>query len=542
MSDQDHLSAEYMQSKAIGLLARCGELTSKLQIMMRMRSALHTVDEFHAVSEGLVEEALLRHRIEQLRTQVSTRLMTKVSPEFVRESVDKLAPSSAIALVEHTLKEAEMLYEGKLREYHQQETELYQQAIKRAGLIIEDAKKDLINQGNGDDDDDADGDSHAVATQSSSASITDAVDDDDDDVDDMTRFNVSLRHLESLVPHVCVSSTTGDLVDHLHRCSLAMELEFGDLRDSIREERHRLDDLFKRRQRVKDELTELSERSNETSEETARRRIHKLKQVSNRLMATSIRRRAVEISNQMQQELDEAKRLRRVYDDNYKKMKKTCKDKGIDLDQLMLEELQSSNFAQSHPSSSPSSSSVSSSPFLVGGSLTPSFSVAFASDGSGRLLPVGRQIDALTVIGLNPSQQLASPGTSLGPDQPSFNGSNEMLQWSKQHIIKLRQRMDHRFTSLTRHIDEWQADRERSRRHLSHLQRDIESKLEQYRTHIRTDSTRVAEYRQYIDMKLQELAVATQDWHEKSRYYDKIHQESIVLLQRMGEEVESILA
>lgn len=528
MSDQDHLSAEYMHSKCVGLLSRCGDIAGQLQILLRLRSAFVTPEELTLMIGGMMDTPTLTHSLNDLRTSIQTRLSTKVSPDIILSDMVGLAPSSSLNLLEHAMSEIEILHENVMKEIQEKQEKMYQQALRRAGIIVGHANQQEEDGGGSNDDaNEADGDT--ITNQPQQPSLLDTLN-AVNGIDDAARMKLALAHILRTAPSEW--NLAESLTDHRED---RMHMQIAELSDLVTAERDRLARLEHKKDALAAAIRQFDISCDESPGDTARRRLDQLKHQLKAKSDNSVLRRARDTLQQMRDAQEEGKRLMKEYDLKNERLKKLCKSKGLDLEQMMMEEVR----AETTDTTNDNTSSVAGS-FLVGGASTPAFPVAFSTDGSGRLLPLNRSSDALTLLGFTPKDS-EPPNPHSEFDEPTFTGSDDMLAWCRTQVVHLRRRMDTRFQTLQTKIDTWSQQRYEGRQILKQLREDMRQRLNTLQQLIREDSSRVEEYRRHVTQHLRQLAEATNRWKEKGQYYQKVHTDSLVLLQRMGEEVDSIV-
>lgn len=567
MSDQEHLSAEYMQGKAVALLSRCGEMAAKLQVLMRLCGTLVMRDELTVRTRELIEVDSLPAPVSVVRNQVTVQLASKADPDVVRQSAELMAPASALNQLDHVMREAAHLHESIMEQHRARQQQQYETALRRAGLMVEAGGKLMAGMKPPVEEDDLPPPPSIVDALLALPPDADA----EDALDDLTAMQMALGHLERSAPAVWNLGDRLKRAEHSHARGDLLLAELGDQYAAVKA---RLDRARDRHARIALELAEEDRSANgkkETPAQQVRRRLDELKRKLADRKKDSLAHRAKEAVRKMEADAAEASKLMEEFQRAEKAMKRKAAGHGgrheatsmrnsriggIDLERIMRDSSiaagpvsdngKSFLLLDSTDSGTPSHASSSSSSSKRPPLLTPAFPVQFASDGSGRLLAVGQAgLSAHEVLGFHRTSEadrLALMHGDANGEEVLFGTSEERLEWCRHQLALMASRMPSRFASLTKHLDAWSVERVRRRREDEQVERRIEERIAALSAYVREDlAPELASFRADVHRQVESIARASRAWEEKGRYYERVHRESMVLLQRMGEEVESIV-
>lgn len=539
MADQEHLSAEYMQGKAVHLLSRCGDMTARLQALMRLCGTVMMQDELHVRASELIEADALPAHANVLKTRVSVELQSKADPDIVRTSAEELAPAAALNQLDHVLRESALLHESIMAQERARQQQQYESALRRAGLLVQAGGKLVKGMKPPLDDD-----------EPPPPSIVDALlapTDPADSLDDLTALQLALHHLESIAPASWNLSSRLLRAAHSHARSDLLLAELGDRWEEARE---RWERMQQRQAKIALELEEDSKSTGESPAQQIRRRLDQLRKTAAEKKTDSLTDQAKATLRKMEADAAEARKIMEEYRRAEKLMQARGKKhkgeqkngaggggqgmSGVDLESIM----QGDGFTGANGGSFLLLDSASS-------SATPAFPVQFALDGSGRLRPVGREaLTASEVLGfgsMSEADRLALMNAHSSTELV-FASPEERLHWCRSQLLWIDRRMEARFGMLTKHLDHWAVERVSRRREDAEIERAIEDRVASLSSYVRDAfGPQVESFREGIQRQVDAIARESRAWEEKNRYYERVHRESMVLLQRMGEEVETIV-
>lgn len=598
IDDQAHLSALYMNKKAQGLLSRCGQITAKLQILLRMQANLASMPDVVRQCSEMVDESELRRQIAMRQQSFVSEAQSKYDPARLRSRVESLAPSNQLPHLEKLMAEASLIYSEHAAIVARRNQKALEAALLQAGW--------MVNSLGGFDppapSSSAEGTHNAGSAAGMAAGLfdnltrKDSVADDDDGsaVDDLTALRLALKHLESLAPKSWgldkLDQDDGSAGDARRKRRGEMETRHAQLQDQLTSLEAQYARMADKKRRLMNELgltdatleaalaaASAGAKNGEkgldglTPSQQIRARLDAITERLNNGDGARFLALSHSVVDDLQREHLEAQGLAQVYRARDADLKRLCMARGIDLDLLLEEhvgheELEGAEqgFWEDHEWNE----QLQRDGAFVIGLRQHRFPVRFAQDGSGRLLAFNRPQSALELLGLR-----GSGGAPVAPDlqgrldEPALGNEDATIAWCAQQLKLIRQRMDQRFEALHRKTDGFRAEDEAARvgtddRRVDHANADAASsprphdrrlrfaradpevlrRLRAFGASLRVNSAQVSAFRGDILARLSQVAHRNAQWEAKHAHYQRTHQEALVLFQRMGERAEQILA
>lgn len=591
--DQAHLSALYMNKKAQGLLARCGEITAKLDILMRMQANLAAMPDVVRMCSEMADESDLKKQIATRSQSFIAEAKAKYDPAHLRSRLESLAPSNQLPHLEKLMAEASMIYAEHAAIVARRNQKALEAALLQAGWMANSLgglDPPALKAGEGDDT--GSGAGVAAGLFDNLTRNAGSADDDDDDgssIDELTALRLALKHLESLAPKSWgLDSDDGSGRDALRKRRSEMEMRHAKLQDELAALEAQFARTTDKKRNVMRELgltdaTLLAAASADggknsekgldglTPSQQIRARLDEITRRLNNGDGARFLALSHSVVDDLQREHLEAQGLAQAYRARDADLKRLCLAHGIDLDLVLeehvgLEELQGAEqgFWEDHEWNE----QLQREGAFVIGLKQHRFPVRFARDGSGRLLAFNRPQSALGLLGLR-----GSSGPPIAPDlqgrldEPALGNEDATLAWCARQLKLIRQRMDQRFEALHAKIDQFKAEDEAarvgtdrraertdadaaaasprsrdSRIRFARVDPDLDRRLQAFSAALRVNSAQVTAFRGDILAHLSRLAQRNAHWEAKHAHYQRTHQEALVLFQRMGERAERILA